>query len=412
MPGRSRAFFGRVVLAATLCVGVGFITDRVIRNVVAPRLVAQRFLRPQLGYLYDRYERARCEASPDAWSMVMDGGATTFAYDGDNGRARNLAAPALPREWSSRVPNMRDVAVELHSWTVLSGVIHVVSRTAAHGPCAILQTVWPEQRFSDGVIGSVEVGTLFATLTAIVLGIMLLVPPVERLQRRSAALQRHLADVAHDLKTPISSLQLGLEEALAAPHETRTRELLTQALGDVVYLGALTSNLRMASEMSEGWNPGVEGIAVNLGDVVDRVVMRARLFARHKHIAVESAVPDAPLFAQCDPVAIEQALSNIVENAITHGHGGQHVAVLLERSEAQFRLTVVDDGPGVPPSALPHLGTRTFRADEARQRDPRGSGLGLAIASEVCRRCGWRLSFAHEQPQGLRVTIVGGSRDT
>jgi signal transduction histidine kinase len=92
---------------------------------------------------------------------------------------------------------------------------------------------------------------------------------------------------------------------------------------------------------------------------------------------------------------------------VTHGDRGGHVAVVLHADGRSFVLSVADDGPGVPPAALPRLGERTFRSDEARERDPRGSGLGLAITSEVCARCGWKLSFDAEQPKGLRVTLTG-----
>jgi signal transduction histidine kinase len=72
-----------------------------------------------------------------------------------------------------------------------------------------------------------------------------------------------------------------------------------------------------------------------------------------------------------------------------------------------FTLLVTDDGPGVPPAEMPRLGERTFRTDEARQRDPSGSGLGLAITSEICKRCGWKLAFEPHEPRGLRVSIAG-----
>ncbi len=81
--------------------------------------------------------------------------------------------------------------------------------------------------------------------------------------------------------------------------------------------------------------------------------------------------------------------------------------MVLEASSASFLLTVVDDGPGVPPAELPRLGDRTFRSDSARQREPQGSGLGLAISGEICRRAGFALRFSQEAPRGLRATVSG-----
>jgi signal transduction histidine kinase len=84
------------------------------------------------------------------------------------------------------------------------------------------------------------------------------------------------------------------------------------------------------------------------------------------------------------------------------------VAVLLEVvRDAAFCITVVDDGPGVPPGELGRLAERSFRTSQARRRDPGGSGLGLAITAEICRRSGWTLRFEAERPRGLRVTIEG-----
>jgi signal transduction histidine kinase len=105
----------------------------------------------------------------------------------------------------------------------------------------------------------------------------------------------------------------------------------------------------------------------------------------------------------------EQALANLVHNAVAHGDPGGHVAILLEEtaSKETFTLTVVDDGPGVPPADLPKIGDRTFRTDEARRRDPKGGGLGLAITQEVCSRAGWIMTLAAEEPRGLRATIEG-----
>jgi signal transduction histidine kinase len=124
---------------------------------------------------------------------------------------------------------------------------------------------------------------------------------------------------------------------------------------------------------------------------------------------LDVARPDGALMVRCQPTAAEQAITNLVENAVAYGDPGGHVAVVLEWRGDRFSLVVVDDGPGVLPAELPRLGERTFRSDEARQRDPNGSGLGLAITSEICQRCGWSLSFARNEPKGLEVRIEGGA---
>jgi len=112
---------------------------------------------------------------------------------------------------------------------------------------------------------------------------------------------------------------------------------------------------------------------------------------------------------RCNPVAVEQALANVVDNAVAYVDPRGHVAVILEADEdgSGFCFEVRDDGPGVPPAELPRLGQPTFRSDEARCRDPRGSGLGLAITSELCARLGWQLAFDSLRPQGLLVSIRG-----
>ncbi|MGH7296739.1 MAG: sensor histidine kinase [Polyangiaceae bacterium] len=399
----------RMVVATVLCGIIGFTSSRFVwRQVTYAALL--RFHRPLADYTWDTYERARCQASPETWSIRLERGARSYAYDSTTLTSRNPDAPPLDRGlWESLSRGTERVAIGAHGSNLASGGA-LVHRTGDDGPCAIVQTTWPAQPIEGDFLTWIPVGFLFTATAAAGIGLFALARPVVRIEKRRLELQRHLADVAHDLKTPISSLHIALEQAIDANRDAAVAPLLSSALDDSVYLAALTSNLRLASEMREGWDPSAAGANVDLTEIVDRVVSRARFFARRKGIDLEVAVPDAPTTAGCDPVAAEQAISNVVENSVTHGESGEHVAVLLERRGEGFTLTVVDDGHGVPASSLPHLGERTFRSDEARQRDPRGSGLGLAITSEVCRRCGWALSFDREEPRGLRVTIRGACR--
>jgi signal transduction histidine kinase len=397
-----------------------------------------------------QYEHARCESDPPAWTLSVTTGASAFAYDGESHLSRNPAAPPLDIELLDAEPIAPDlpVAVRASGWRGGAAVM----RSSARGPCAIVQTTWTPRLPAPYVVGAALPGALAAAA----LGFFFVVRPLttriarlrgaaervgdaaayvpaerdardelgevsasldkaharivgdtERIEQRRLDLQRHLDDVTHDLRTPIASLQIALEQAADATGDVTVRELVGSALRDAVYLGALTSNLRLASQLREGWDPLASNPSVDLCDIVTRVASRARVFARRRGIALEVAVPDGELDVRCEAVAAEQAVTNIVENAIAYGEPGGHIAVVLEHEDATFALCVEDDGPGVAPTELPRLGERTFRSDDARQRDPRGSGLGLAITNEVCTRCGWNLSFEAADPKGLRVSIRG-----
>ena len=116
-------------------------------------------------------------------------------------------------------------------------------------------------------------------------------------------------------------------------------------------------------------------------------------------------MPDPALVVPSDHTPLEQALSNLVDNAIRYNHAGGHVAVLLDRAGDGFVLSVTDDGPGVTDAELAQLTTRWFRGSEARTRRPDGHGLGLAIVAESVKRLRLSLTFHRAGETGLRAEI-------
>lgn len=223
-------------------------------------------------------------------------------------------------------------------------------------------------------------------------------------EARRAALERHLADVAHDLRTPLAALQLRLEAIRAGDDQ------VDAAVEDVVYVGMLTENLHLASRFRDG-GPARASATCDLGAVVERVAARFSVLARPRGVEVHSATPDGPVWARVEQVHAEQAIANLVHNAVAYSSQGGHVAVVLDRVDGGFELRVLDDGPGVEMKDWPRLTERTFRADAARARDGRGHGLGLAITGEVCRRAGWTLRFGPNEPRGFVVTLSGELAD-
>ncbi|MCB9744586.1 MAG: HAMP domain-containing histidine kinase [Alphaproteobacteria bacterium] len=222
------------------------------------------------------------------------------------------------------------------------------------------------------------------------------------LAEKNEALRRHLADVAHDLRTPIASLQLALERLEEEP------QARAQALSDAVYLEALTDNLGLAARLREGIAAAAP--EAELGAIVARVAGRLTPLAEARGVSLAHAAPEAPTPVRVDPVAFERALGNLAHNAVRYADPGGNVALLLEVAAGRFCLSVLDDGPGVPPESLPRLTDRAWRGGEARQRDATGTGLGLAITAEVCRQAGLSLRFEALEPRGLGVRVEGPLR--
>jgi signal transduction histidine kinase len=445
----------RIVIGSILCGILGLIITVVLLRTA--REAIQSGFAPYVRRAVDRTEIQRCEQAPERWSLELGRDIRIDAYDENTQTSRNPEAPLLESGLYRRLQNGEPNPSKFRRFSASEEGAAMLLRIAPDGPCALMQVTWPPRTSRrQRLFYFVLTGALLVTAAAAALGVFFVVQPLtrrigklrsaasglgaatgyvpaddsakdelgelsvsldaaharirsdaDRLEQRQRALERYLADIAHDLKTPIASLQMALEHAANITRDGAVSELLKSSLKDVIYLGALTNNLRLACQLQEGWDPAAGNPLVDLGATIDRVVERTRYFAKNRGIALEAARPDVPVPVRCQPTAAEQAITNLVENAIAYGDPGGHVAVVLEARQDQFVLGVADDGPGVLPAELPRLGERTFRSDEARQRDPGGTGLGLAITQEICQRCGFSLSFERLSPRGLRVQVVG-----
>jgi two-component system sensor histidine kinase TctE len=124
-------------------------------------------------------------------------------------------------------------------------------------------------------------------------------------------------------------------------------------------------------------------------------------------VSLEAAVPDGPVEVDCAEDLAAQVLANLVHLAVRRGTRGNHVAVVLERTDAGFRVEVVDDAPGAPPGRIPTL-------DDSRRHS--GSRLPaevftLAVCRHACGVLGWTLALEASTPAGVRAAVVGPVSD-
>ncbi|HEY5959916.1 MAG TPA: ATP-binding protein, partial [Polyangiaceae bacterium] len=129
--------------------------------------------------------------------------------------------------------------------------------------------------------------------------------------------------------------------------------------------------------------------------------------AKQQQVELNHSVPETTIRVTGESVAVEQAVSNVIYNAVAYNRPGGHVAVLLEPIDAmRFILRVTDDGPGVSDEELTRLSERHYRGDHARSRS-QGGGLGLNIAERVSQMHGWSMTIAAADSGGLEVAFSG-----
>ncbi|MER7458752.1 HAMP domain-containing sensor histidine kinase [Micromonospora sp. NPDC126480] len=219
---------------------------------------------------------------------------------------------------------------------------------------------------------------------------------IEALSRAQARERRFTADVAHELRTPVTALvaaaSLLREHLDQLPDDARRAGQLL--VTDVVRLRRLVEELMEISRLDSGR----EALAVTTVDAAALLRSILRSGGWTERVAVDAEPVDLPT----DPRRLERVLANLVANAVEHGGGAVRVGV--HRAGPEVVFDVGDDGPGIPAEHLPRLFDRFYKVDPARSG--RGSGLGLAIAWENARLLGGRLSVASAPGAGTHFRLA------
>ncbi|MBZ5714279.1 sensor histidine kinase [Nannocystis pusilla] len=217
-------------------------------------------------------------------------------------------------------------------------------------------------------------------------------------ERRNAALRDIVVDATHDVLLPLNALHGHLAELGPGA-----------AVAEVQHIAGLLRNLAAAAALETAVAP--VRAALDLNAVLLRVVIRASAQARLAGVELVSAVPETTVWIDGDALLVEQALANVIDNAVAYNHRGGHVAaVLIRRGGEGFALRIEDDGPGVRMDELPRLTERHFRGAHGEQVRPGGRGLGLYIVARVAGIHGFVLELARGPYGGLVVELRGRRR--
>src|SRR4051812_6641626 len=225
----------------------------------------------------------------------------------------------------------------------------------------------------------------------------------EMLARLEMAFSRERAfvsDAPHELRTPLAILRMELELALRGHHTRPELEAALQsAAEETERLSRLAEDLLVIARSDQGRLP-VRPEPLDADEVLARVAGRFQTRARAEGRPL-APQPAPGVVVRADPARLEQALANLVDNALRYGDGT--VALSARRHDGAVELHVFDEGPGFPPAFLPRAFERFSRADEARGGG--SAGLGLAIASAVAAAHGGT-THAENRAAGADVWIV------
>ncbi|WP_087013552.1 cell wall metabolism sensor histidine kinase WalK [Leucobacter sp. 7(1)] len=228
-------------------------------------------------------------------------------------------------------------------------------------------------------------------------------------QRVNAMRRDFIANVSHELKTPIAAIGLLSEATQQAAEEPElVREFTRSLVKESRRLGELSRDIIQLSEAQSALRPE-DREAVSLRDLVRGEVDSHRSFAGQN--GVELIVTDESPAGQEDtilgrPTALASAVANLLSNAVRHSPEGGRVGIGMSAEKERFTVTVTDQGDGIAPEHLPRIFERFYRVDGARTRGDGGTGLGLSIARHTMRAHGGDVDVWSQPGVGSSFTLT------
>ena len=226
----------------------------------------------------------------------------------------------------------------------------------------------------------------------------------DRLQTTENARRRFVADASHELKTPLAGIRLLSDSILQT--EDIDAGTVREFVGDIVQetdrLTRITENLLRLTRLDSGV---IEPAGrVEVAPVIERVVRMLRLIADERGVRLEQRIERTPtVLASIDD--LHQIVYNLTENAIKYNRPGGFVRVTLAGDDAVCRITVEDDGIGIPEEDMPRIFDRFYRVDKMRSRAAGGTGLGLSIVADTVQRRGGTITVCAREGGGSCFTV-------
>ena len=222
-------------------------------------------------------------------------------------------------------------------------------------------------------------------------------------ERRIDAIRRDfVANVSHELKTPVGAMSL-LAETLVGETEPADRERLSGMLQrEAKRVEDIIDDLLELTRLEEGES---ETEKVKVSKIVSKAIDKVHTFADGMRVQIAVTGDAGDEKVEVDRRAVVRALTNLIDNAVRYSEADQQVTVSVEILERAVAISVKDDGVGIPRAELERVFERFYRVDRARSRETGGTGLGLAIVRHVAENHGGRVLVESKPGDGSTFTI-------
>jgi two-component system heavy metal sensor histidine kinase CusS len=221
-----------------------------------------------------------------------------------------------------------------------------------------------------------------------------------RLENSFTRLSQFSADLAHELRTPISNIRGEAEVNLTRPRTLEEyRDVIESIAAECERLSSIVDNLLFLAR-AEGIDRHIDGKVFAARPAIEKIAAYYRTAAEERGISIVNQGDDE-LYA--DALLFDRALSNLLDNALRFTPDGGKIIIATRATTDRTELTVADTGAGIPPQDLPHVCDRFYRADSSRSSQ--GAGLGLALVKSIAELHGGSVAIASELNRGTTVTL-------
>jgi signal transduction histidine kinase/DNA-directed RNA polymerase specialized sigma24 family protein len=358
-------------------------------------------------------------------SVVALGFPTTRIYVQKDGHDRAILPSGVPEDSPQGIDSLRFEAVERvlsAGQPVVVGIVGDALREPLEklGLSSLVVIPIPVEDRVEAVLvvgieehqgpspQDVEVFQMLTTQAAVALENARRFEHQRRSMERIAELDRmksdFLSNISHELRTPltvIAGVGRTLELSSNVLSEDERRDLLARSNANAATLDGMLTRLLDFGRLEAG-QLDVEPVDLGLRELVDGVTERlTSLFRDHTvHLDVEEG-----LTVNADPLLIERVVENLLTNAAKYAPPGSRVQISAVSEGREAIVVVEDDGPGIPPDELGHIGERFFRGGHSNTRSTRGTGLGLALVSEILDLHGTYLEVESKLGIGSRFSF-------